>query len=90
MTQTHNLQIFEVIPLSSDTMTLKQPSNGKKNEKWDDFFFVWLSFSVKLLHFGKNNPEFKYFMDGREFQCIVVEKDLGVFVDKDLKFARHI
>ena len=42
------------------------------------------------LHFGKNNPEFKYFMDGREFQCIVVEKDLGVFVDKDLKFEQHI
>ena len=45
---------------------------------------------MKLLHFGKNNPEFKYFMDGREFQCIVVEKDLGVFVDKDLKFEQHI
>ena len=29
----------------------------------------------KILHVGKNNPEFKYFMDGRELQCIEVEKD---------------
>ena len=45
---------------------------------------------MKLLHFGKNNPQFKYFMHGREFQCIVVEKDWGVFVDKDLKSERQI
>jgi len=29
-------------------------------------------------------------MDGRELQCIEAEKDLGVFVDKDLKFEQHI
>ena len=29
-------------------------------------------------------------MDRRELQCIEVEKDLGVFVDKDLKFEQHI
>ena len=44
----------------------------------------------QILHVGKNNPEFKYFMDGRELQCIEAEKDLRVFVDKDLKFEQHI
>ena len=29
-------------------------------------------------------------MDGRELQCIEVEKDPGVFVHKDLKFEQHI
>lgn len=29
-------------------------------------------------------------MDGRELQCIEVETDLGVFIDKDLKFEQHI
>ena len=29
-------------------------------------------------------------MDGRELQRIEVEKDLAVFVDKDLKFEHHI
>ena len=38
---------------------------------------------------GKNNPEFNYFMDGRELQCIEVQKDQGVFVDKDLKFEQY-
>ena len=37
----------------------------------------------KFLHVGKNNPEFNYFIDGGELQCIEVEKYLGVFVDKD-------
>ena len=44
----------------------------------------------KILHVGENNPEFIYFMDGRELQCIEAEKDLRVFVDKDLKFEQHI
>ena len=27
---------------------------------------------------GGNNPQFNYFMDGRELQCIEAEKDLRV------------
>ena len=29
-------------------------------------------------------------MDGMELQCIEVEIDLGVYVDKELKFEQHI
>ena len=29
-------------------------------------------------------------MDGRELRCIEAEKDLGVFVDKELNFDQHI
>ena len=29
-------------------------------------------------------------MDGRELKCIEAEKDLGVFVDKELKFDQHV
>ena len=29
-------------------------------------------------------------MNGRELQCVEVEKELGVFVDMDLKFEQHI
>ena len=46
--------------------------------------------SAKLYIKGKKNPEFKYFMGGRELQCIKVETDLGVYVDKDLKFEQQI
>ena len=31
-----------------------------------------------MLHVGGNNPEFKYFIDGRECQYVEVEKDLLV------------
>ena len=33
----------------------------------------------KILHVGKNNPEFIYLMDGRELQYIEVEKKTGSF-----------
>ena len=44
----------------------------------------------KILHVGKNHSGFKYFMDSRELRRTEIEKDLGVFVDKDLKFEQHI
>ena len=44
----------------------------------------------KISQVGKNNPEFRYFKDDRELQCTEGEKDLGVFVDKDLKFEQYI
>ena len=46
--------------------------------------------TCKILHDGKNNPEFKYFNDGKELRCTEVEKHLGVFAEKDLKYEQHI
>ena len=48
----------------------------------------------KVLHLGKNNMESRYYMhkeDGslHKLESVEVEKDLGVYTDKDLKFTTH-
>ena len=48
----------------------------------------------KILHIGKDNPNFDYQMedkDGNSTNLIVVncEKDLGVYVQDNLKFDKH-
>ena len=43
----------------------------------------------KCMHFGKKNQHYKYKMNDHTLEEIEVEKDLGVIVDKDLKFHKH-
>ena len=48
----------------------------------------------KLLHLGRSNPEHSYEMENSgervKLEKSTLEKDLGVHVDKDLKFSKHI
>ena len=53
------------------------------SEKWK------LPFNVKkckVLHVAKNNPHIPYTMEGRQLEQTVSEKDLGITMDKELKF----
>ena len=43
----------------------------------------------KCMHFGKKKQHYKYKMNEHMLEEVEVEKDLGVIVDKDLKFHRH-
>ena len=62
---------------------------------WSD---IWqLKFNAKkckVLHLGKNNPNYSYSMATdnatANLETTDLEKDLGVNVDPDLKFSRHI
>jgi hypothetical protein len=56
-------------------------------EKWQ------LQFNAdkcKVHHLGRNNICLAYKMGDIEFQSTKVEKDLGVYVDEELKFHHHI
>jgi hypothetical protein len=44
----------------------------------------------KLIHYGRNNLEFDYFMDGHKVEAVNEERDLGVTFDGSLKFSIHI
>jgi len=44
----------------------------------------------KVLHLGHNNRQATYNMGQTELQRSSVEKDLGVFVDDQLKFKKHV
>ena len=43
----------------------------------------------KIMHIGKNNPEFEYFMEGKKLTSVESEKDIGVILNKKLKPSQH-
>ncbi len=43
----------------------------------------------KVMHFGRNNAEFNYYMDGKALEKVTEEKDLGIFLSDDLKSSRQ-
>ena len=59
----------------------------ERSEKWQlQFNFV----KCKVLHLGRNNRCLAYKMGDIELQSTKVEKDLGVYVDEQLKFHQQI
>ena len=61
------------------------------SEKW---LLRFNSSKCKVLHIGKNNPRYEYHIkDGnetRKLETTQEEKDLGVIVDENLTFEKHI
>jgi ribonucleases P/MRP protein subunit RPP40 len=54
---------------------------------------VWgMEFNIakcKIMHFGRNNPEYKYYMNGEELKTVNEETDVGIIIDKSLKPGKH-
>ena len=44
----------------------------------------------KVLHTGKDQPEYNYYMNGKQLDFITAEKDLGIPIDTDLSFDNHL
>ncbi|CAF1084193.1 unnamed protein product, partial [Brachionus calyciflorus] len=44
----------------------------------------------KVLHFGRENPEFNYCLNGKPLVKTESERDLGILVSKDLKWTSQI
>ena len=44
----------------------------------------------KVMHIGNNNSDFKYLMESKVLTTTEIEKDLGVYLSKDLKWDFHI
>ena len=61
-----------------------------KLEKWSKNWLLPFNASkCSILHIGLRNPKHSYTMMGQEMTSHTVEKDLGVLMDKDLKFRRQ-
>ena len=56
------------------------------SEKWGMLFNVD---KCKVLHIGRSNPQYKYYMNGIELQKVDEEKDIGVIINKNLKPTRQ-
>ena len=44
----------------------------------------------KVLHVGRNNPDHIYMINNHQLEVSEAEKDLGLIVDKSLKFHEHV
>ena len=58
--------------------------------KWSK---TWsLEFNVdkcKVIHFGRDNPNTVYSINGKNVKVVTEEKDLGIIVNKDFKVAHQ-
>src|SRR6201990_3753772 len=45
--------------------------------------------NCRVLHFGSRNIEYNYVIDDSDIKVVDEEKDLGVLISKDLKFAKQ-
>lgn len=72
---------------------IKGPEDREKLQEALDCLCEWaekwgMSFNVakcKIMHVGRNNPEYDYFMNGVKVCTTEEEKDVGVMVTKNLK-----
>ena len=59
-------------------------------EQWSK---IWqLIFNTKksfIMHLGRNNPNYIYYIGGDQLQPVKEHKDLGVLMDSNLKFHSH-
>ena len=71
----------EVAQLQSDFQALV---------KWSDTWQLPFNESkCKVLHLSRNNPNSQYMMRATELSAVQIEKDLGVHIDRELKFRHH-
>ena len=73
------------------TIVDKLQNNLNKLQSWS---LLWqLPFNIskcRVLHLGRANPNHIYFMNSKALQNVNEEKDLGVIIDNQLKFHRHV
>lgn len=57
---------------------------------WSSDWLVMLNKGkCKVMHIGKNNPNYSYSLGNHQLDETEVERDLGVLISKDLKWASH-
>jgi ribonuclease P/MRP protein subunit RPP40 len=59
-------------------------------ENWcNDWQMKFNTEKCKVMHLGKNNPVNQYMLDNKNLEESGSERDLGVIIDKSLKFSEH-
>jgi len=82
-------KILSIIRCNQDCDELQNAIN--KLVEWSNKWLLKFNKDKwKVMHIGRHNVEHKYFMDSNQLAKTELEKDLGVFVSKDLKWDDHI
>ena len=82
-------KIFRPIKDSNDSQAL-QSDLGRLEEWSRKWLLKFNANKCKVLHFGYNNLEKDYELNGNPLDKSDGEKDLGVLVSKNFKFSNHI
>ena len=80
---------YKIIKSSDDSTILQEDLT--KLEEWSD---TWLlrfhPDKCKHMHIGKKNGDNSYSLHRKSLEKVIEEKDIGVVIDSDLTFEKHI
>ncbi|CAM4470707.1 unnamed protein product [Lepidochelys olivacea] len=81
-------KLLKIVKTKADCEELQKDLTKLRDwaTKWQMKFYVD---KYKLMHIGKNNPNYTYNMMGANLATTNQEKDLGVIVDSSLKMSTH-
>lgn len=82
-------KLLSEVSSPGDMLRLQNALNKLQSwaEKWQ------MSFNTKkcqILHLGPNNPQYKYFLNGDEIKPCSVARDLGIYLQDNLKQGAHV
>lgn len=81
-------KLYRSLPFPSDPLTLQEDLDAAV--RWaDEWQLTFNAAKCKVLHIGRRNRHHLYSLRGTSLEETAVEKDLGVYIDKDLKFRRQ-
>ena len=82
-------KLFQGISSHEDCLQLQDQLNRLVDwsQKWQMGFN---EAKCNVLHLGSTNPCYEYSMRNTSLEAITEEKDLGVTIDRDLKFHMHV
>ena len=82
-------KVYRNISSNDDPPTLQH--DLQQLEKWSERWQLrFNSNKCKVMHLGRQNPRQNYTMGGTTLATTTSEKDLGVYVDTELTFEKHI
>jgi Reverse transcriptase (RNA-dependent DNA polymerase)/Endonuclease-reverse transcriptase len=78
----------KIIRNINDALQLQEALNklAEWAQKWGMCFNEQ---KCKVMHVGKNNPQYEYSMNGVKLKVVEEEKDVGITIHKNLKPGRH-
>lgn len=81
---------------ADDIKILGRPGPDLTNDlleiiNWCKLYLMSLNITnCKAIHFGKNNPMIKYYLENQEIPFSRSIKDLGIIIETDMKFTMQI
>ena len=89
-----------LVKFADDTKGLQEMNGDEDRDKLQgtlDRLMEWaadwgMQFNIdkcKIMHVGRNNPQYEYTMGGSKLKVVEEEKDIGVTVHNSLKPSRH-